>query len=310
MLVGCPRCKVRLKVPDEKIGPQGTRFKCPKCAVVLLVKRPAPKPEQQKNYTLNAKKVLVAHPDQSIADRVGEMLENEGFIVLKAADGVEAMVQAMKELPFLVLLDVALPKIYGFELAKRLKERPETKGIKSVLLSSIYDKSRYRREPASLYGADDYLDEHQIEELLMDKIKALTGQGEPRANAPETEKAGAASSATDILEKYAPPRPEPPAGPELPPKAPAFSAPRGDAMVEKARRLARTIMADINLYSPQKVEASIRENSFFTVFASELREGKKLYDNRIPPDVRSQGDFFREAVENFIEGKKKTLGIN
>ncbi len=41
MVVGCPKCKVRLNIPDEKIAPQGTKFKCPKCGVLLLVRKPA-----------------------------------------------------------------------------------------------------------------------------------------------------------------------------------------------------------------------------------------------------------------------------
>jgi hypothetical protein len=80
-------------------------------------------------------------------------------------------------------------------------------------------------------------------------------------------------------------------------------------MVERARRLARTILSDIYLYSPQKVEEAIRNGNFYATFASELKEGMKLYETRIPQEVRQKGDFFREAIEDFIETKKKALGI-
>ena len=77
--------------------------------------------------------------------------------------------------------------------------------------------------------------------------------------------------------------------------------------VEKAKRLARTIINDIYLYNAAKVEESIRNDNFYTVFASEVREGKKLYDSRIPQEIRNMNDFFREAIDNFLLAKKTAI---
>ncbi|KKK88694.1 hypothetical protein LCGC14_2740560, partial [marine sediment metagenome] len=44
MVVGCPKCKVQLKVADEKIKPEGLKIKCPKCSTVLMVRKPAAAP--------------------------------------------------------------------------------------------------------------------------------------------------------------------------------------------------------------------------------------------------------------------------
>ena len=110
-----------------------------------------------------------------MVEKMSNFLTKKGYTVITSNDGIDTMIKAIKELPFLALLDVALPKIYGFELCKRLKERPETKDIKVILICSIYDKTRYRREPNSLHGADDYIEEHHIEDLLMEKIEALQG---------------------------------------------------------------------------------------------------------------------------------------
>ena len=169
MIVGCPKCKTKLKVADEKLKPEGVRFKCPKCSTVLLVKKPAVQIKPLEN------KLIVAHENPAIVERINKLLTQKGYAVIVSYDGIDTMIKAIKELPFLAILDVALPKIYGFEVCKRLKERAETKAIKVILISSIYDKTRYRREPISLYGADDYIEEHEIEDLLMDKIDVLRG---------------------------------------------------------------------------------------------------------------------------------------
>jgi len=294
---------MKLKVADEKLTPEGVRFKCPKCSAILLVKKPAVhiKPLEGK--------VIVAHENPAILEKMSSVLTKNGFTVITSNDGIDTMIKTVKELPFLAILDVALPKIYGFELCKRLKERSETKGIKVILICSIYDKSRYRREPNSLHGADDYIEEHHIEDQLMEKISALQGSPRPSPEKPQPspERPQPFEEVTPKIEVrppvITPPKTEikPEAKPEL--KAPA------DEAVEKAKRLARTIIADIYLYSSTKMEEAIKKNTFYTEFASEVKEGLKLYNGRISQEVKSKGDFFREAIENFIENKKKSLKI-
>jgi hypothetical protein len=73
-------------------------------------------------------------------------------------------------------------------------------------------------------------------------------------------------------------------------------------------RLARTILNDIYLYNTERVNNAIKTDSFHTEFASELREGLRLYETRIPDEVRSQGDFFNAAIDTFLSTKKKQIG--
>lgn len=307
MVVGCPKCKIKLKVADEKLTPEGIRFKCPKCSTVLLVKKPAVQIKPLEN------KIIVAHENPAIVERINKLLTQKGYSVIVSYDGIDTMIKSVKELPFLAILDVALPKIYGFEVCKRLKERAETKAIKVILISSIYDKTRYRREPTSFHGADDYIEEHEIENLLMDKIDVLRGV-KPKEEIAEKPKEPVVEKPQPKVEMPVPPKVEaalkaaaPQAAPPPPPK-PEIKV-EADEAVEKARRLARTIIADIYLYSSAKMEEAIKNNNFYTVFAAEVKEGTKLYDGRISPEVRSKGNFFREAIDNFIENKKKVLKI-
>jgi hypothetical protein len=65
---------------------------------------------------------------------------------------------------------------------------------------------------------------------------------------------------------------------------------------DQARRLARTILSDILLYNPAKVKEGIERDSLFDVLADELAEGKKYYDSMVEPALRSDSNFFNEAV--------------
>lgn len=295
MVVICPKCKVRLKIADEKVASEGSRFKCPKCSTVLLVRKPAPAVRP-----LDKGKVLVAHEDPSVAERIKTVLFREGYKVITVNDGIEAMVNAAKELPYLAILGVSLPKIYGFEVCKRLKNRPETRDMKVILIASLYDKNRYRREPESLHGADGYIEEYQIEESLIEKINTLRGgvEGvaeERREGVKPPEETGRAGGRETEKTEAVKERAQQPTSAET------------DEMVERARRLARTIISDIYLYSKAKVDDAIRNNTFHTTFASELKEGTKLYENRVPPEIRGLGDFFNEALDNFIKKRKREL---
>lgn len=293
MVVICPKCKTKLKVNEEKLTVGGSRFKCPKCSTILLVKKPLPAPEKPVDNI----KILVAHSNPSITSEITSLLNKNGYQTITASDGIEAMVKAIKEFPFLSVIDVSLPKIYGFEVCKRLKLRPETKGMKFILISSTYDKTRYKREPESLYEADDYIEEHRLTELLIDSINAL------KVKEPEKKEINVEKLPEEPLLKKPEEKPEP----EIKFEEEIVKPPIADEKIERAKRLARTIISDIFLYNTAKAEESIRNNTFYSVFSSEIKEGIKLYENRIPQEVRAQGDFFKEAIKDFIENKKKIL---
>ncbi len=299
MVVICPKCKVKLKVADEKIAAEGTRFKCPKCSTVLLVKRPLPGVRP-----LDQNAVLVSHEDPSILEKLKAVLTAEGYRVITAADGIAAMVNGTKELPFLAVLGVSIPKIYGFEVCRRLKSRAETREMKVILIASIYDQNKYRRQPASFHGADSYIEDHEIEPLLIEKINQLKGipVKTPPPSPTVTERVEEEPKIREMPAERTPVEEERPRGPqEMPQPAEASE------LVEKAKRLARTILSDIDLYSTAKVEEAVRKETFHSAFASELREGLKLYEARVSAEVRSMGDFFNEAVSNFIEKKRKEI---
>jgi predicted Zn finger-like uncharacterized protein len=292
VVVTCPKCKTRLKIDESKIKAEGSRFKCPKCGTPLLVKKPVPVTEKAPDNT----KIVVAHSNPDVINEIDSILSGKGYQVIPSPDGIDAMVKTLKELPFAVIIEAALPKIYGFEVCKRLKSRAETKNIKFILVSSIYDKVRYKREPSSLYEADDFIDEHKLSEVLIDKIAAL------REAKPPEKKIHIEKPEEKRVSEKAEPKPEPVKKP-----VPETLKPQLDEKIERAKRLARTIISDIYLYNIPKVEKSVKNDTFYTEFTNEIKEGMKLYESRISEEVRNKGDFFHEAIKDFIESKKKKL---
>jgi DNA-binding response OmpR family regulator len=119
-----------------------------------------------------AKKILVVDDDPEILGMLDIRLGKRGYHVISAADGEQALEQARKEKPALVVLDVMMPRMNGWEVARALRQDPATHGIKIVMLTAIGAQMNEMTSP--LYGVDAYLDkpfqfaelEKKIDELL------------------------------------------------------------------------------------------------------------------------------------------------
>jgi DNA-binding response OmpR family regulator len=83
-----------------------------------------------------AKKVLIVDDERNIVTALEFLLQKNGYEVRVAATGEEALAQLEAFRPDLVLLDVMMPKVSGYEVCQRMRSRPEWRGIKIVMLSA------------------------------------------------------------------------------------------------------------------------------------------------------------------------------
>ena len=117
------------------------------------------------------RRVLVADDDDGLRRLIWTTLGTEHFELLQAIDGEDALRIAREQHPELVLLDVNMPKLDGFEVCRQLKTEPETAGIKVVILSARgADTDRARGREA---GADDYFIKPFSPVQLLNKVYAL-----------------------------------------------------------------------------------------------------------------------------------------
>ena len=94
--------------------------------------------------------ILIADEDQTWVQSMARLLEAEGYRVLRARTGVDALYQAHMRRPDLVLLDPDLPQLNGWEICRRLKQSPGMQNVRIVLLT-LKGEAAYRA------GADGYL---------------------------------------------------------------------------------------------------------------------------------------------------------
>ncbi len=118
------------------------------------------------------KTILVVDDEASIRELLRQELETEGYTVREAKDGREALVQVKREKPDLIVLDVMMPELSGFDVAAVLRNDPETFNIPIVILSIIQDKERGYR-----LGVDRYFTKPMDTRALLNEIGALLAQG-------------------------------------------------------------------------------------------------------------------------------------
>ena len=151
-------------------------------------------------------KIMVVEDDVSLREIYSIRITAEGYDVVSAGDGEEALAVAVREKPDLILSDVMMPKISGFDMLDILRSTPETANIKVIMMTALSaDDQRQRGERL---GADRYLVKSQvgiedvintIHEVLGDKpVVASTDTSEAPAAAPAMPTAQATSGANPM----------------------------------------------------------------------------------------------------------------
>lgn len=121
------------------------------------------------------KKILFIEDESALQKTFGEILKQESYEVTSALDGEVGLKLAKRLKPDLILLDLILPKLNGFEVLEKLKEDPETKKIPVVVLTNLEEVEDV--EKAIELGATTYLvkESYSLEEVV-EKIKKTLGE--------------------------------------------------------------------------------------------------------------------------------------
>jgi CheY-like chemotaxis protein len=215
---------------------------------------------------------------------------------------VEAIIGIQRMLPRVVVMDAALPKMLGFQVCEVVKRNESLRHIHVVLVGATHSRDRSRQTSTELYGADCYIERHELSDQLRSVLGGLgmpvgkvsrrapppsVSQPPPvaKAIAPIAQAAGAALSTSaspmqrvDIVS---------------PPEAPPAMV---DPKVSDAERLARIMVSDIILYNQKKFDMGVRDGNVLEAMAEGLAEGRSEFDSHVEAGVRGQRDFLAERM--------------
>jgi len=122
-----------------------------------------------------SKKILFIEDDEGFFNIFSVPLKMKGYEVVHVSDGTQVVEKCILEKPDLILLDIVLPGTSGLDILKELRERPETKDAKVVMLTNFGSDENINK--AMEYGANDYLMKYNIvPSELPGKIAILMGE--------------------------------------------------------------------------------------------------------------------------------------
>ncbi len=271
MTIQCDRCKTQYRIPPERMPAAGRRLRCSRCQHVFTVPDHAP-PRPS---------ILVAHGKETFRSLVKELLRDQPFKVLTAADGEDALQQIRRHKPSLVLVDVGLPARFGFDLCETLKQDAQTQELRIILCATVHNEHRYTRLPESLYGADAYLESHRVADRLLPILQSLQPALFKTARAGQTgakEDRRGLSVGSDALP---------------------------EELQVRTARLARTILSDIALYNRDRVSAGVRNGNLEEVLSEEIAEATDMMKRRFADvDAKTLQQVLQKEIEAFKEKTK------
>lgn len=126
-------------------------------------------------------KILLVDDDPDILDALTMVLENKGYRVVTARDGLDGLASIKAEKPDLLILDLLMPKMDGFAICKELKQPnwAEFADMPILILSSVREEAsrrRYELETGIQLNVDDYVEKPFSPDVLLERVGKLLGK--------------------------------------------------------------------------------------------------------------------------------------
>jgi DNA-binding response OmpR family regulator len=281
--VFCPECGRRYALTAATLADPALKMVCGNCESVFVPgQRPSPPAAAVPQPRLQRATVVVAHESPAVCATVGRVLEEAGFAARYVHDGARAVAAfdaSMPDQPVALVLDVGVPEVMAFQVVHILRDRAHTRALKIILLASVFERTRYKRRPTSLHGADGYVELHHVPDRLGVMLKDLLGAREsapPRTHLP-VERAVAESLRPD-------------------------TQPVTD--VEAARVLARRLVSDVALYHEGAMGRGLANGGVLkeAEVQAALAEARAMFVQRVTGLGDQALRVFEEAMEELVTG--------
>ena len=187
MTIQCPECDARYRIDPYRVTKSVARVKCPQCAAVFevnlrsvqaepLAAAPAPAGTGLGTPDSTEAEVLIVDDSKFFRELVADVLKPLQLHFLMAGDGEEALQIIRQKRPVLVILDLNLPGMSGYELIRKVREEPSLRDLRLLAMSGVYRKETDAAEVQAA-GADDFVSKSFKPEHLQVRVrKLLAGQ--------------------------------------------------------------------------------------------------------------------------------------
>jgi len=212
-------------------------------------------------------KVLVAHHSWKTSELAAGALFDSGFYPLRAEHGEHAVQILDSHKLGALVIDVGLEKILSFQLIDQIRQDPSLQSIKIVLIASVFNKTAYKSQPSTLYGADDYVEHHHILDKLPHKLRLLLGEKQQ-------------DDAQMVVSN-------------------PISEPDDIGTDRETMDMARRVVSDIALYHQSEID-QILEDGKIDILSPALAEGRRVLTSQVGKTSLPSSDPVLEAFKELI----------
>jgi len=188
MTIQCPECDARYRIDSSRVIKAVARVKCPQCAAVFEVnlrRMPAEPPAAAQASagtglgaaSSTAAEVLIVDDSKFFRELIADVLKPLQLHFHMAGDGDEALQIIRQRKPALVILDLSLPGMSGYELIRQVREEPSLRNLRLLAMSGVY-RNETDAADVQAAGADDFVSKSFKPEQLQVRVKKLL-EGQP-----------------------------------------------------------------------------------------------------------------------------------
>ena len=176
MLVRCPQCKTEFRLVGDPPTEKVVRYLCPGCQTIVRIDVELDEVRSSSSSGSfrsipRRKKVLVADDSELILSQCETILAAAGHQVLLAGDGIETLRLIREEHPDVVVLDLLMPRMTGFDVLREVRQDERVKDTLVLAISSVYKDNIL--DFLHQLGAQGFLDKAQIQEALAFRVNGL-----------------------------------------------------------------------------------------------------------------------------------------
>jgi len=277
VVIHCPACGGRFAAAPRYFEDASVVFLCGACATAFT-KAEADAGELEAAAAAAGpsvdvgRRVIVGHALPSAQRVVGDVLRKHGFAPVHVTDGsmvVQACDPVMPDRPCAVVLDVGVTEVLAFEVISHVRNFPGCEQLPIILLASVYERTRYKRRPNRLYGANAYLELHHVPDQLGKMLVALVDE-------------------KDV-----------PGGRNQTPADRAHAAPLRSAAGDfDPQALAHRLISDVALYNGDELAQGVSEQDALKYVQGPLDEAKERFVSLMGTDLEVAA--FQAALDAFV----------